>query len=122
MPRARPQSKGCGCRAGKDIGMTSGVADAPRSGRPSAAGGLAWHTLSAGQALDSEGVDGQRGLSSAEAAARARRSGPNKLAAGKAEPRWRAFGRQYADPMQIGLLAAGIVSIYPLKQLGTASC
>ena len=29
------------------------------------------------------------------------------------------FVRQYNDPMQIGLLAAGIGSIYPLKQLGT---
>jgi P-type Ca2+ transporter type 2C len=99
--------------------MTSGVTDTPRPGRPPGGGALAWHTLSAAQALESEGVDGQRGLSSAEAAARARQCGPNKLAAGKAEPRWRAFVRQYRDPMQIGLLAAGIVSIYPLKQLGT---
>jgi len=80
---------------------------------------VAWHTLGADQVLQSEGVDGQRGLSSAEAAARAQRSGPNKLAAGKAEPRWHAFVRQYNDPMQIGLLAAGIGSIYPLKQLST---
>ena len=99
--------------------MTSGVTDTPRSGRPPAAGGVAWHTLSAGQVLHSEGVDGQRGLSSAEAAARAQRSGPNKLAAAKAEPRWHAFVRQYHDPMRLGLLAAGIGSIYPLKQLGT---
>ena len=99
--------------------MTSGVTDTPRSGRPPADGELAWHTLGADQVLHSEGVDGRRGLSSAEAAARAQRSGPNKLAAGKAEPRWHAFGRQYHDPMQIGLLAAGIGSIYPLKQLGT---
>ena len=70
---------------------------------------MAWHTLGADQVLHSEGVDGRRGLSSAEAAARAQRSGPNKLAAGKAEPPWHAFLRQYNDPMQIGLLAAGIV-------------
>jgi P-type Ca2+ transporter type 2C len=89
------------------------------SGRPPAGGELAWHTLSADQVLQSEGTDGQRGLSSAEAAARGRRCGPNKLAAGKAEPRWRAFARQYRDPMQIVLLAAGIGSLYPLKQLGT---
>ena len=119
MPRAMPQSHGCGCQAGKDIDMTSGVTDTPRSGRPPGGGGLAWHTLSADQALETEGVDGRRGLSSAEAAARARGSGPNKLAAGKAEPRWHAFLRQYRDPMQIGLLAAGVVSIYPLRQLGT---
>ena len=41
------------------------------------------------------------------------------LAAGKAEPRWHVFVRQYRDPMQVGLLAAGVVSIYPLRQLGT---
>ena len=64
-------------------------------------------------------MDSQRGLSSAEAAARAGRFGPNEFAAGHAEPRWRAFVRQYADPMQLVLLAAGIGSLYPLKQLGT---
>ena len=99
--------------------MTSGVTDTPRPGRTPAAGGVAWHTLGADQVLHSEGVDGQRGLSSAEAAARAQRFGPNRFAAGQAEPRWRAFLRQYHDPMQIGLLAAGIGSLYPLKQLGT---
>jgi P-type Ca2+ transporter type 2C len=99
--------------------MSSGVADTPGSGRPSAAGELAWHTLSAEEVLRAEGADGQRGLSSAEAASRARRFGPNKLAAAKAEPRWHAFGRQYRDPMQIVLLAAGIGSLYPLRQLGT---
>jgi P-type Ca2+ transporter type 2C len=89
------------------------------AGMAPSADGLAWHTLSGDQVLHSEGVDGQRGLSSAEAAARAQRAGPNKLAAGKPEPRWHAFLRQYRDPMQIALLAAGIGSIYPLKQLGT---
>jgi P-type Ca2+ transporter type 2C len=98
--------------------MTSGVTDTPASGRPAAAGALAWHTLGADQIL-SEGVDGQRGLSSAEATARAQRFGPNEFAAGQAESRWHAFGRQYRDPMQIVLLAAGIGSLYPLKQLGT---
>ena len=34
-------------------------------------------------------------------------------------PRWHAFFRQYRDPMQLVLLAAGIGSLYPLKQLGT---
>ena len=99
--------------------MTSGVTETPRSGGPPAGGALAWHTLGADQVLQSEGVDSQRGLSSAEAAARAGRFGPNEFAAGQVEPRWRAFARQYADPMQLVLLAAGIGSLYPLKQLGT---
>ncbi|HTQ94395.1 MAG TPA: HAD-IC family P-type ATPase [Streptosporangiaceae bacterium] len=86
---------------------------------PPAASELAWHTLGADQVLHSEGVDGQHGLSSAEAATRAQRFGPNELAAGRSESRWHAFLRQYRDPMQIVLLAAGIGSLYPLKQLGT---
>ena len=99
--------------------MTSGAADTPRSGRPPAAGELTWHTLGADQVLRSEGVDGQRGLSSAEVAERTQQFGPNEFAAGRAEPRWHAFFRQYRDPMQLVLLAAGIGSLYPLKQLGT---
>ena len=99
--------------------MTSGVTDTPTSGRPQAAGERAWHTLGTDQVLHLEGVDGQRGLSSAEAAARAERFGANTFDPGQAESRWRAFARQYADPMQLVLLAAGIGSLYPLKQLGT---
>src|SRR5207244_7502252 len=34
-------------------------------------------------------------------------------------PRWRAFVRQYRDPMQIVLLVAGLGSIWPLHELGT---
>ena len=75
--------------------------------------------LSADRVLREEKVDGRRGLSSAEAALRAQRFGPNKFAAGQVEPRWHAFLRQYRDPMQIVLLAAGVGSLYPLKELGT---
>jgi P-type Ca2+ transporter type 2C len=75
--------------------------------------------LSADRVLREEKVDGRRGLSPAEAALRAQRFGPNKFAAGKAEPRWHAFLRQFRDPMQIVLLAAGVGSLYPLKELGT---
>ena len=99
--------------------MTSGVTDTPGSERPPAVGELAWHTFGADQVLHSEGVDEQRGLSSAEAAARAERFGLNKFAAGRAESRWHAFLRQYRDPMQLVLVVAGIGSLYPLKQLGT---
>jgi Ca2+-transporting ATPase len=99
--------------------MTSEVTDTPRPGQSPAASELAWHTLGADQVLRSEGVDGQRGLSSAEVAARAQQFGPNEFTAGRAEPRWHAFLRQYRDPMQLVLLAAGIGSLYPLKQLGT---
>jgi Ca2+-transporting ATPase len=83
------------------------------------ADGIAWHALSADRVLVAEQVDERTGLSQAEAASRAQRFGPNKFDAGKAEPRWRAFIRQYADPMQVVLLVAGIVSLYPLKELET---
>ena len=78
-----------------------------------------WHTLSADQALQAQDVDGQRGLSAAEVSSRTQRFGLNEFAAAEAEPRWRAFVRQYADPMQIVLLVAGIVSLYPVKELET---
>ena len=44
---------------------------------------------------------------------------PAKAAAGTAGPRWHALARQYHDPMQIVLFAAGIDSLYTLKQLST---
>ncbi|MBO0893188.1 MAG: cation-transporting P-type ATPase, partial [Acidimicrobiales bacterium] len=71
------------------------------------------------QALEAAGVGAEQGLSSAEVALRARRFGPNKFAEAKTEPRWRAFLRQYADLMQIVLVVAGILSLYPLAELGT---
>ena len=79
----------------------------------------AWHVLSADAALREQDVDRRAGLSSAEVAERTERFGPNTFAAARVEPRWRAFLRQYADPMQIVLLLAGLASLYPLKQLGT---
>src|SRR5690348_8428554 len=98
--------------------MASEVTDTPRPER-TATGGQPWHTLGADLVLRVEGTDGKGGLSSAEAAARVRRFGLNKLAAGQAESGWHTFVRQYGDPMQTVLLAAGIGSLYPLKQLGT---
>src|SRR5262249_6128574 len=59
------------------------------------------------------------GLPPDEARRRLEQYGPNAFAVAKTEPRWRAFVRQYRDPMQIVLLVAGIGSIWPLKELGT---
>ena len=78
-----------------------------------------WHVLSREGAVHELEVEPERGLSSAEAADRLERYGPNKFAEAESEPRWHAFLRQYRDPMQIVLLAAGVVSIYPVKQPGT---
>jgi Ca2+-transporting ATPase len=78
-----------------------------------------WHALTREGAVRELAVEPKRGLSSEEAAKRLAQYGPNKFAEAKAEPRWHAFLRQYQDPMQIVLLVAGVISIYPVKQLGT---
>ena len=78
-----------------------------------------WFTLSGDDVAQRLGVDPERGLTADEAAKRLQQYGPNKFAEAKAEPRWRAFIRQYRDPMQIVLLAAGIGSLYPIKEYGT---
>jgi len=78
-----------------------------------------WHALSREGAMHELDVVPEQGLASDEAAERLRRYGPNRFAEAKAEPRWHAFLRQYRDPMQIVLLAAGVISIYPVKQPGT---
>jgi Ca2+-transporting ATPase len=82
--------------------------------------GTAWHTLSVNEALRDQSVDQAAGLSPAEAEARLKQYGPNTFAAEKKEPGWRAFLRQYQDPMQIVLLVAGIVSGVAIQQWGTA--
>ncbi|AEV84865.1 cation transport ATPase [Actinoplanes sp. SE50] len=78
-----------------------------------------YHVLTVPEALEAENVDQQRGLSGAEADARRQKFGPNRFAEAKREPWWRSFARQYADPMQLVLLFAGLGSLYPLKQWGT---
>src|SRR6476659_801892 len=78
-----------------------------------------WHVRSSADVLAELGVEPEAGLSGQEAAERLTQYGPNKFAEAKAEPRWHAFLRQYRDPMQIVLLGAGVISIYPVKQTGT---
>jgi Ca2+-transporting ATPase len=78
-----------------------------------------WFLLSGEEAAEKLGTDRERGLSAVEAAKRLEEYGPNRFAEAKQEPRWRAFVRQYRDPMQIVLLVAGIGSIYPIKEYGT---
>jgi P-type Ca2+ transporter type 2C len=81
--------------------------------------GHVWHVLSREAAARELHVEPDRGLTSEEASERLTRYGPNRFAEAKAESRWHAFLRQYQDPMQIVLLAAGVISIYPVKQPGT---
>ena len=87
---------------------------------PGAEAAAYFHALSGSETLKALDVDAGQGLSETEAAARTRRYGANRFAEGEREPVWRAFVRQYQDAMQIVLLVAGIGSLYPLKQYGTA--
>jgi P-type Ca2+ transporter type 2C len=80
---------------------------------------LPWHTLDGPEVLERQGVDERKGLTATEVADRRERYGPNRMAEAKSEPAWRGFLRQYADPMQIVLLIAGVGSIWPIKQYGT---
>ena len=78
-----------------------------------------WHVLTREGATHELDVEPERGLSGEEAAKRLQQYGPNRFAEAKTESRWHAFLRQYRDPMQIVLLVAGVISIYPVKQPGT---
>src|SRR4029453_4847744 len=64
-------------------------------------------------------VDPARGLSEDEARSRLGSMGPNRLAAGKKEPGWRAFLRQYEDFMQVVLLVAAAVNQVVTGETGT---
>lgn len=71
-----------------------------------------WHTTGIEEvraALDLP--DTGTGLSSADAAARLERHGPNKLTETTADPWYVVLGRQIASPMVIFLLLAGIVTL-----------
>jgi Ca2+-transporting ATPase len=81
--------------------------------------GTAWHSLMPAEALERQGVTLAEGLTSAEADARRAKYGPNKFAEAAREPRWQAFVRQYRDPMQIVLLAAGVLSLFIPDQVAT---
>src|SRR5829696_1730577 len=78
-----------------------------------------WHVLTREGTVQELHVEPELGLTSTEAAERLERHGPNRFEEAKTESRWHAFLRQYQDPMQVVLLVAGVISIYPVKQPGT---
>src|SRR4051812_48808001 len=113
--RSRQGDRGySACPAARGLHMaTTEAAQTPTTN------GTVWHVLTREGAAQELGVEPGRGLTSEEAAERLARYGPNKFAEVETEPRWHAFLRQYQDPMQIVLLVAGVISIYPVKQPGT---
>ncbi|HET7338700.1 MAG TPA: HAD-IC family P-type ATPase, partial [Candidatus Dormibacteraeota bacterium] len=76
-----------------------------------------WHVATVAEALEAQGTEPGVGLSDEEAARRRAQSGRNVLSEAKAVPKWRVFVRQYRDPMQIVLLAAGGVCLFLPGQL-----
>jgi Ca2+-transporting ATPase len=56
-------------------------------------------------------VDPAAGLASDEAHRRREQFGPNELVARAATPRWRRFAAQFASPLVLLLIAAGLVSL-----------
>ena len=60
--------------------------------------------------LRERGTDVEAGLSSAEAASRQEKFGPNKLEEAEKTPLWIRFFQQMADPMVIMLIVAAIIS------------
>ncbi|MDG4828190.1 HAD-IC family P-type ATPase [Solwaraspora sp. WMMD1047] len=78
-----------------------------------------WHARPAADAARELDVDPGAGLSSAEAARRLERYGPNRLAEAAREPRWRAFLRQFQDLLILILLAAAVVSLVVSRELET---
>jgi Ca2+-transporting ATPase len=96
-------------------------AEAPAAAAPAAAApdGPAWHAQTPDEVATAQGVDPATGLSDAEVQSRRAKFGANKFAEAPKVPAWRAFLRQYTDPMQIVLLAAGIVSLFLPGQFAT---
>jgi Ca2+-transporting ATPase len=71
-----------------------------------------WYALSPEEALRQQGVEVDKGLTSAEADARRAKVGPNTFTAAKKTSRATLFIRQYADPMQVVLLIAGVICLF----------
>ncbi|WP_449063471.1 cation-translocating P-type ATPase [Planomonospora algeriensis] len=78
-----------------------------------------WHALPPAEVVRRLGVDPHTGLSSAEAALRLERHGPNQLDEAPREPRWRAFLRQFQDLMIAILLIAAVVSAVVVREWET---
>lgn len=67
--------------------------------------------LPADEVARTAGVDPDRGLTSAEAAARLERHGANELRSTPQDPAWRRFLRQFADPLVYLLFGAIAISL-----------
>ena len=71
-----------------------------------------WYTRDGEAVVTALGSDAQDGLADAEAAARRKRYGPNAIAAEPSPSVWQLALRQLADPMNLMLVAAVVVSFF----------
>jgi Ca2+-transporting ATPase len=78
-----------------------------------------WHAMALPDVVVALDVVPAAGLSSAEAARRLERYGPNRLADASREPRWRVFLRQFQDLLILILLAAAVVSLVVSREWET---
>ncbi len=86
------------------VGSTAGSAPA--------APDVAWYALTPDEVVKRQNVDPAAGLTSADVEARRSTYGKNTFDQAKKASRWQSFSRQYADPMQIVLLIAGIGCLF----------
>jgi magnesium-transporting ATPase (P-type) len=95
------------------------AATPPEAGNtPAEADSTAWFALSPEDALKKQGVDQAQGLAAADVDSRRAKYGPNTFTAAKKATKAEIFLRQYADPMQIVLLGAGVICLFlPDQQL-----
>ncbi len=93
--------------------MTAATAPTgPSAGSAMTTPDVAWYALTPDEVASRLEVDPAAGLTSAEAGTRRSKYGNNSFAEAKKASRWQVFSRQYADPMQIVLLVAGIVCLF----------
>lgn len=69
----------------------------------------AWHERAPDEIVGALATDPARGLSQAEAASRLEQSGPNQLRPARAEPWWEEALESIREPLQLLLLAIGVV-------------
>lgn len=79
-----------------------------------------WYAMTVADVVRAQDSDIGAGLSTEGASARLARFGRNVFSVARKEPGWRAFLRQFRDPMQIVLLVAAAVSGVAIRQWGTA--
>jgi magnesium-transporting ATPase (P-type) len=88
-----------------------GAPSSPAAAPPSAAPPADPSLVDAAEVARSLGVDPASGLSSAAAAERLARAGPNRLDPAAQVPTWRKLLAQFADPLIYLLLAAIVISV-----------